>query len=71
MVAAYSVVHGKDGSPEWGVAVCDVPGTGSGGARCYARIAEPDLLADAEQTELVGRTLKLTTTEGNVNLVTA
>ena len=67
VVAAYSVVHGKDGTPEWGVAVCDLPG----GARCYARMEDSDLLVEAEQTELVGRTLKLTTTEANVNLATA
>jgi acetyl-CoA C-acetyltransferase len=61
-VAAYSVVHGGDGGPEWGIAVCDTPD----GARCYARLEDPALLAAAEQEELVGRTLKLTTTE-NVN----
>jgi acetyl-CoA C-acetyltransferase len=62
-VAAYSIVHGADGTPEWGVAVCDVPG----GERCYARVADPDLLVAAETEELVGRTLTLTTDE-NVNL---
>jgi acetyl-CoA C-acetyltransferase len=61
-VAAYSVVHGGDGGPEWGVAVCDT----SDGARCYARLEDDDLLAAAEQEELVGRTLTLATTD-NVN----
>jgi acetyl-CoA C-acetyltransferase len=64
-VAAYSVVHGRDGEPEWGVAVCDV---GDGG-RAYAKMVAPDLLASAEEEELVGRTLALTTHE-NVNTAT-
>ncbi|HEY7135436.1 MAG TPA: acetyl-CoA synthetase [Acidimicrobiia bacterium] len=55
-VAAYSVAHGRGGGPEWGVAVCDVPG-----GRCYARLEDADLLARAEQTELVGTTLTLET----------
>jgi acetyl-CoA C-acetyltransferase len=55
-VAAYSIAHGRDGSPEWGVAVCDVPG-----GRCYARLDDPDLLQRAEREELVGTTLTLET----------
>lgn len=62
-VVAYSVVHGSEGGPEWGVAVCDTPD----GTRCYARLADADLLQGAEEQELVGRTLTLTTDE-NVNL---
>jgi acetyl-CoA C-acetyltransferase len=57
-VAAYSVVHGRDGGPESGIAVCDV--TGDGGARVYARFTDAELLAAAEETELVGRRLRLT-----------
>jgi acetyl-CoA C-acetyltransferase len=55
-VAAYSVVHGRDGAAEWGVAVCDVDGSD---ARCYARLEDADLLASAEEQELVGRVLRL------------
>jgi acetyl-CoA C-acetyltransferase len=62
-VAAYSVVHGPEGGPEWGVAVCDTPG----GPRCYARLEDAELLDAAEKEELVGRTLTLATDE-NVNL---
>jgi acetyl-CoA C-acetyltransferase len=62
-VAAYTVAHASDGEPEWGVAVCNTPD----GARCYARLADADLLASAEEQELVGRTLTLTTSD-NVNL---
>ena len=32
-VSAYSVVHGRDGSPEWALLVCDLPS----GARTYAQ----------------------------------
>jgi acetyl-CoA C-acetyltransferase len=62
-VAAYSVVHGPDGEPQWGVAVCDVDG-----ARAYARLVDPELLAAAEEHELVGATLDLRTEKGNVNV---
>jgi acetyl-CoA C-acetyltransferase len=55
-VAAYSIVHGREGR-EWGVAVCDVPG----GGRCYAKLTAPDLLARAEEEELVGTQLELET----------
>jgi len=74
-VAAYSVVHGSDGSAEWGVAVCDVPD----GGRTYAKLLDAGLLASAEEEELVGRTLTLTPTtvalptggEGIMNVGTA
>jgi acetyl-CoA C-acetyltransferase len=66
LVAAYSVVHGREG-PEWGLAVCDVPG----GARCYAKILDSDLIVSAEEEELVGRKLTLETTDANVNLAHA
>jgi acetyl-CoA C-acetyltransferase len=49
VVAAYSVVHGADGEPDWGVVVADVPG-----GRSYARIDDPAGLAGAEVDELVG-----------------
>ncbi len=54
-VAAYSVVHGRDGEPEWGVTVCDLPD----GARAYAKILDADVLAGAEETELVGTAVML------------
>ncbi len=61
-VAAYSVVHGREGGPEWGVAICDV----GDGTRGYARMADADLLDAAETDELVGRQVTVTTSE-NVN----
>ncbi len=54
-VAAYSVVHGRDGAPEWALLVCDVPGS----ARTYAQVRDRDLCAEAEATELVGRAVNL------------
>jgi acetyl-CoA C-acetyltransferase len=59
VVAAYSVVHGRDGGPEWGVAVCDLPD----GTRAYAKMADAELLASAESEELVGLTLTLSTSD--------
>ena len=52
-VATYSVVHGRDGDPEWAALVCDVPvGGADGGARCYARLSDIEALVQAERTEL-------------------
>jgi acetyl-CoA C-acetyltransferase len=68
-VATYSVVHGRDGEPAWAALVCDVtaPGgesaaaAGPGAARCYARLTDPDALAMAENEELIGRPVHLST----------
>jgi hypothetical protein len=54
-VSAYSVVHGRDGGPEWALLVCDLPG----GARTYAQVRDPALCEAAELIELVGRTVTL------------
>jgi len=71
VVATHTVVHGREGTPEWGVAVCDLPG--DGGARCYARIEDPDLLADAMTVEWTGRAVTLAShpSREGVNLVVA
>jgi acetyl-CoA C-acetyltransferase len=58
-VAAYSVVHGKDGEPGWGVVVCDVPE----GDRAYGKVLNAAMLASIERDELVGRKVTLTPTE--------
>jgi acetyl-CoA C-acetyltransferase len=57
-VAAYSVVHGRDGAPEWALLVCDLPG----GARTYAQLREPVACARAEAEELVGARVTLAPT---------
>ncbi|HVM39465.1 MAG TPA: acetyl-CoA synthetase, partial [Acidimicrobiia bacterium] len=62
-VAAYTVAHGRDGAPEWGLAILDLPD----GARAYARIADPDLLAEVEKVEWVGASVTVEPVEkGNV-----
>ncbi len=67
-VAAYSVVHGRDGGPEWALLVCDLPG----GARTYAQARNHEFCAGAEVEELVGTTVTLRPedTEGPMGRVT-
>ena len=55
-VAAYSVVHDRDGNPASALLVCDLPG---GGARTYAKLAHADDCARAEAEELVGARVRL------------
>ena len=65
-VATYSVVHGREGDPQWAALVCDVPFADTdGGARCYARLSDPEALAEAERTELVGQKVTLVAAEGH------
>ena len=64
-IAAYSVVHGRDGATEGGVAVCDVDG-----GRCYARLEGAELLERAEREELVGATIDVVAGDDKVNRVT-
>jgi acetyl-CoA C-acetyltransferase len=66
-VATYTVLHGSDGAPDWGLVVCDL----TDGSRCYGRVAEVDLLGDLEREECVGRRVRLETNDSNVNEVTA
>jgi acetyl-CoA C-acetyltransferase len=56
-VGAYSVVHGRDGTPEWALLVCDLPD----GTRTYAQVRDPALCAATEATELVGTKVLLAT----------
>ena len=56
-VRAYSVVHGRDGQPEWALLVCDV----ADGSRTYAQVRDPALCLAAESSELVGTTVQLET----------
>jgi acetyl-CoA C-acetyltransferase len=62
-VATYSVLHGRDGDPQWGALVCDL----ATGARCYARLEDTDALAASETEELIGRTVQLETDDNGVN----
>ena len=61
-VAAYTVVHGREGR-RFGVAVCDLPE----GGRCYARTEEENLMQALEESEWVGRDVQLEKGEGSVN----
>ncbi len=62
VVAAYSVVHGRGGEPEWALLICDV----ADGARAYARSTDPELLAAAESEELVGRRVHVKSTAADL-----
>ena len=64
-IASYTVAHGRDGSPEWGLVIVDL----ADGTRSYGRVEDADLLTAMETTEWVGTTVELTTTEAGVNLV--
>ncbi len=65
-VATYSVVHGRDGGPEWGLVVVDL----ADGSRGYGRVDDVDLLAAMEADEWVGRAVTATP-DGPVNRVRA
>ncbi len=60
-VIAYSIAHNAAG-PDFGVLIADVAG-----GRAYARVTGPALMADAETSELVGRSVELTT-DGTSNV---
>ena len=64
-VAAYSVVHGRDGAAQWGLVVADLPD----GTRAYGRVEDPDLLVEAEEIEWVGAPIRLAGGEDGVNRV--
>ena len=63
-VAAYTVVHGREG-PRFGALVCDLPG----GERCYARTDDPALLAALQSEEWVGRPVDLIDGGSSVNRI--
>src|SRR4051794_10162886 len=64
-VATYTVAHGRGGDAEWGLAVCDL----DDGTRAYAKLLDPDHLAQAEAEELVGATVSLVPGDNNANVV--
>jgi acetyl-CoA C-acetyltransferase len=61
-VAAYSVVHDREG-PAYGLLVCDLPG----GQRCYARTDDPVAMRSLQDEEWVGRKIVLVDAAGGVN----
>jgi acetyl-CoA C-acetyltransferase len=66
-IVTYTVLHAREGQPDWGLVVCDL----ADGSRCYGRVGEPGMLDELEQDECVGRRVQLTTNDSNVNEVTA
>jgi acetyl-CoA C-acetyltransferase len=66
-VASYTVAHGRQGGPEWGLVIADVPD----GRRTYGRVEQADLMDALEAEDWVGRTVQLSEGERGVNLVTA
>ena len=63
-IATYSVVHGRDGEPEWALVVADLPD----GTRAYGRVEDADDLAAMEAEEWVGREV-MAAPDGQVNRV--
>lgn len=66
-VASYTVAHGRDGRPDWGLVVAELPD----GSRSYGRMEDQALLADVERTEWVGASVDLVSGDEGVNLVKA
>ena len=65
-IATYTVLHGRDGGPDWGLVVCDL----ADGTRCYGKVLDASVLHTLEQEECVGRRVELTQND-SVNEVTA
>jgi acetyl-CoA C-acetyltransferase len=66
-VASYTVAHGRDGTPDWGLVIADLPD----GTRAYGRVEGSDLLRALEEEEWVGRPVTLEPGASGVNLVRA
>jgi acetyl-CoA C-acetyltransferase len=66
-VVTYTVIHGRDGAAETGLAVCDLPD----GTRTYAKVDDADLLTEIEAVEWVGAEVDLAPGEGGRNTVAA
>ena len=66
-VASYTVAHGRDGTPAWGLVIADV----SDGRRAYGRVEDAAVLEAMEAEEWVGRTVRLEEAPNGVNLVRA
>jgi len=66
-VASYTVAHGRDGAPEWGLVIGDI----ADGTRVYGKVEDAALMQDMEAREFVGETVELIAGDNNVNLVKA
>jgi acetyl-CoA C-acetyltransferase len=66
-VASYTVAHGRDGAPEWGLVIGDI----GDGTRAYGKVEDAALMAEMGAREFVGATVELVPADGGVNLVKA
>jgi acetyl-CoA C-acetyltransferase len=66
-VASYTVAHGRDTAPEWGLVIGDI----GDGTRAYGKVEDAALLGEMEANEFVGATVELVPADGGVNLVKA
>ncbi|MBA2607705.1 MAG: acetyl-CoA synthetase, partial [Actinobacteria bacterium] len=64
-VATYTVAHGRDGGPEWGLVIGDL----EDGSRAYGKVEDAALLRELEEREWVGETVEFVTGDKGVNLV--
>ena len=64
-VASYTVAHGRDGAPEWGLVIADL----ADGTRAYGKVDDAALLVEMEQREFVGETVAFIAGENGVNEV--
>ena len=64
-VAGYTVAHGRDGGPDFGLVIGEV----GDGTRAYGTVEDVALMQDMEAREFVGETVQLVAGEGDVNLV--
>ena len=66
-IASYTVAHGRDGAPEWGLVLGDLPD----GSRVYGKVEGAALMGEMEAREFVGESVELVAGDNNVNLVKA
>jgi acetyl-CoA C-acetyltransferase len=64
-IVSYTVVHTRDGEPQWGLVICDVDSA----TRCYGRVEDQGMLAAMEAAEWVGATVDLVAGDDGVNRV--
>ena len=66
-VASYTVAHARDGRPDWGLVIADLPD----GTRAYGRVEDLATLTDMEAAEWIGRAVHLEEGPNGVNLLRA
>ena len=65
-IASYTVAHGRDGAPEWGLVIGDL----ADGTRTYGRVEDSEpARGDGGRPSGSAATVELATTDAGVNLV--